>query len=715
VHVEDHPIENIDFEGVIPAGEYGGGDVIVWDRGYWEPHGTDDPVAAVAAGELHIDVYGEKLAGRLVLIRRGKDRSGKEQWLLFHKRDEHAVAGWDPEAFPRSVPSGRTNDEVAAGADAVWLSDAPAAEAEVDLRDAREEDLPDFVPPMLAGRRKAPAADDDWLYELRWEGRRVEARVAVRDGGPTVALLDEDGQPLTEMFPELTRSASWLSARRALVDGVIVALDEEGRPAAEAMARRMAAGDGPGPRPPVAYQVFDLLHLDGRSLLEVPLESRKRMLRSVLRTHPAVRFTSHVEGDGLSYAEAAHEMGLPGVVAKRRDSPYRPGKRSADWRLLEVEKGSSPEMSAAEGDSTTPATRSPSSAKTRRRRAAEEPAQLVSRLVSKRVSQPASEMAKADNRWAPPTPEELRALDELGQAGKWDFQGRTLALTNLNKVLFPAVGDRPAHTKRDLIRYFAQIAPVMLPYLIDRPVNLHRYPNGVDRPGFWHKSVPDHAPDWLRRWDNVEADPGETKTYFVIDSPPALAWMGNYGAVELHPWTSTIRDVHQPTYALIDIDPGKRTSWDEVVLMAETYRVALEQLRVFGAPKVTGQRGIQIWVPIRPGYTFEDTRTWVERLSRAVGSTFPELISWAWEVRARRGLARLDYTQNAINKTLVAPYSARPAPGAPVSMPIEWSELHDPQLRPDRWTINDALGRVGEVGDLFAHLREHADQELPPL
>ena len=160
--------------------------------------------------------------------------------------------------------------------------------------------------------------------------------------------------------------------------------------------------------------------------------------------------------------------------------------------------------------------------------------------------------------WPAPTADELDALDALGKAGTWTLQGRELKLTNLDKVLFPARDDgQGPFTKRDLIRYHARMAPVMLPYLVDRPVNLHRFPNGVDRPGFWHKEVPKHAPDWLTRWHYDDARPGETEWYFVIDSPPALAWMANYGAVELHPWTSRTDDPHQPTWAFIDIDPGR--------------------------------------------------------------------------------------------------------------------------------------------------------------
>jgi bifunctional non-homologous end joining protein LigD len=316
--------------------------------------------------------------------------------------------------------------------------------------------------------------------------------------------------------------------------------------------------------------------------------------------------------------------------------------------------------------------------------------------------------------WKPPTKQELAALDALGAKGDWELQGHPVALTNLDKVLFPARAGGEPVTKRDLIRYYACLAPVMLPFFADRPVNLHRYPDGVHKPGFWHKAVPSHAPGWLTRWRNEEADPGETEWYFVLDSPAAMAWMANYGAVELHPWTSSLTDVHQPTWALIDIDPGPRTSFDEVLVLARLYRTALAHLDVVAGPKVTGQRGIQIWVPIAPGYSFDDTRKWVESLSRAVGHTVPHLVSWTWTKKDRHGLARLDYTQNAINKTLVGPYSARPAAGAPVSVPITWDELDDPALASDRWTIRTVGERLADVGDPFAALLG-VEQELPAL
>jgi bifunctional non-homologous end joining protein LigD len=451
VHVEDHPMEYMDFEGVIPAGQYGGGDVIVWDRGTWVPAKDDDAAKAVRKGELHFDLHGEKLAGRFVLVRTRQER-GKEQWLMLHKHDGFAVAGWSPDDHPLSVKSGRTNDEVAAAPAALWHSGRPAAEAE------------------------------------------------------------------------------------------------------ETLVRQ----------------------------------------------------------------------------------------------------------------------------------------------------------------WDPPSSEELAALDRLGGQGNWELQGQKLKLTNLDKVLFPGRDTDGPYTKRDLIRYFSVAGPAMLPYLADRPINLHRYPNGVERPGFWHKQAPDFAPDWITRWRYDEAGPGDSECYFVIDSVPALAWMANYGAVELHPWTSAIPDVHRPTWALIDIDPGPDTSAEDVLVLARLFRAGLEHLNVWGAPKLTGQRGIHIWIPVEPIYTFHETSAWVEKLSRAVGATVPSLVSWTWQKDARGGLARLDYTQNAINKTLVAPYSTRPAPGAPVSAPVGWEELDDPGLRSDRWTLRTLPGRLAEVGDLFAPALNRR-QKLPDL
>jgi bifunctional non-homologous end joining protein LigD len=260
---------------------------------------------------------------------------------------------------------------------------------------------------------------------------------------------------------------------------------------------------------------------------------------------------------------------------------------------------------------------------------------------------------------------------------------------------------------------------VLLPHLADRPLNLHRFPDGVEvstggKPGFWQKQTPAHAPQWIRRWQNPDADSGDSQEYVVADRVPTLAWLGNHAAVELHAWTSKIDDIARPTYALVDIDPGDDTSWDEVLTLARLHRTALEHLGLQGFPKTTGRRGLQVWIPIATGPTYEETRAWVEQLSRAIGKVVPDLVSWSWGKEDRGGRARLDYTQNVISKTLVAPYSPRPAGGAPVSMPISWDELEDPDLRSDRWTIRTAPGRLADRGDLLAPALT-LPQRLPSL
>ncbi|MGE0511466.1 MAG: DNA polymerase ligase N-terminal domain-containing protein, partial [Acidimicrobiia bacterium] len=318
-------------------------------------------------------------------------------------------------------------------------------------------------------------------------------------------------------------------------------------------------------------------------------------------------------------------------------------------------------------------------------------------------------------RWDGPTKTELAALDALGTKGEWELAGTTIAITNLDKVLIPGRGSRQSGiTKRDIVRYYARIAPWIAPYLAGRPVNLHRYPDGVERSGFWHKAVPAHAPPWVRRWPNPLADVGETHDYLLVDGAPALVWAANFAGIELHPWTSTAAGPEEPSYALVDIDPGTETTWDETLLLARLFRTAIDHLGIVARPKVTGQRGIQILIPVCRGYTFENTRTFVETVSRTVGGIVPDLVSWRWQKGERRGKARLDYTQNMINKTLVAPYSIRPAAGAPVSVPIEWDELDDPDLRPDRWTIDDVFDRLDDIGDPFTALIG-CEQELPAL
>jgi bifunctional non-homologous end joining protein LigD len=318
------------------------------------------------------------------------------------------------------------------------------------------------------------------------------------------------------------------------------------------------------------------------------------------------------------------------------------------------------------------------------------------------------------------TADELAALAAMTRDGLWHVGGEELKVTNLDKALFPPREgiDEPPVTKRELIAYFAQVAPVMLPHLAGRPLNLQRFPDGAGRPGFWQKQIPSTAPEWLTRWREVgfeeraDRDPND---HLVADRVAALAWLGNQASFEVHAWTSTCEDPGRPTYALIDIDPGTETTWEQTLILARLYRTALAHLGVRAYPKVTGGRGLHAWIPIERGrYSYGETSAWVEKLSRAVGAAVPDLVSWEWAKKSRDGRARLDYTQNAGIKTLVAPYAVRPRPGAPVSAPITWDELDDPALRPDCWTVRTILARIAEMGDPWAALPADR-QALPPL
>jgi bifunctional non-homologous end joining protein LigD len=868
VHVEDHPIEYFDFEGVIPARQYGAGDVIVWDWGTWLPEAeTPDPVKAIENGELKFVLTGQKVRGRFTIVRTSR-RPGSapstafeddsEQWLLIKKRDADAVTGWDAEDHPQSVKTGRTNDEVKANRDAMWVSEQPAAVAEIDLTGAVTEAMPDRIEPMAATLATTTFSDPDWLYEIKWDGYRVEA--VVRDG--TVKLWTRSLKDGETYFPNLLSPPTWIDAREAIVDGEVVALDEEGRPdfslLQERISQRRGTATAAGPaQGPLVYQVFDLLYLDGRSLLGVPLEDRKRLLRSVLRETSRVRFASHVVGEGQAFMAAARARGLEGIVAKLRRSRYEPGRRSTAWLKLKIRpeqelvvggwttgEGNAKDLGALAvgvyedgklrfagkvGAGFTGATRKrllaalaplvadappfdPPPPQDYRGRwggdlvgvtwtrpelviraeiggwtrdghvrqtsfkgiepgrdpllvvrevavssdaavasaEADEPAPAVSatptdapiptdqeaatmprptkKTTSKETSKPGKakpanpgpKTSSSSDLPVAPASGDLDKLAAMPAEGVWRVggeRGDDLKLTNLDKVLFPPHPSEPDGvpvTKRELIAYFARIAPTMLPHLAERPLNLQRFPNGASGPSFWQKDIPSTAPAWLRRWHEVGVQERDANDHLIADRVAALCWLGNQAAFEIHAWTSRLDAPDRPTFALIDIDPGTKTTWDETLILARLYRTALGHLGVRGYPKTTGKRGIQVWIPIEPRYSFSETSAWVETISKAIGSLVPDLVSWDWAKANRGGKARLDYTQNASIKTLVSPYAVRPAAGAPVSAPISWDELDDPELRPDRWTVRTIVERVADVGDLFAPAQTDA-QVLPEV
>jgi bifunctional non-homologous end joining protein LigD len=655
--------------------------------------------------------------------------------------------------------------------------------------------MPDFIAPMSATLADRPFSDPAWLFEVKWDGYRVQA--VIREG--KVRLWTRNRQDASRYFPDLDRAPTWIDAREAIVDGEVVALDPQGKPSFSLLQARAGFQQKRDGSVPIAYEVFDLLWLDGRSLLDEPLHERKRLLRERLRDDVGgtaqVRYAGHIEADGEALYEQARQQGLEGVMAKRRDSRYEPDRRSRAWLKLKVRREQEFVIGGWEPGSVVHRdlgalllgvyddqgelrfageVGSGLDARTRRellarlgplerkdspfvahpqlrtarwvqprlviraefaewtrdeviRQAAykgfepdrdptgvrrEEPTETT---TARAIRAPTRSNPKASEPPGPPaqaaTASELEALEAIPKEGPWEVGGHVVKLTNLDKILFKEAG----FTKRDLVRYYVTVAPTLLPYLRERGLTLDRYPNGPDGPHFWEKEVPSHAPAWVARWHyDSRSSPEESHTYVVADRVATLAFLANQAAIDLHPWTSRTEAPYRPTYALIDIDPGPKTSWADVLVLARLYRTALGHLKVRGYPKVTGKRGVQIWIPVEPRYEFRETSEWVHDLSRAVGASVPELVSWEWSVKDRRGLARLDYTQNASNKTLVSPYAVRPAGHAPVSAPIDWDELDDPELAPDRWTIATLPARLKDKGDLFAGALDY-DQTLPAL
>ena len=299
----------------------------------------------------------------------------------------------------------------------------------------------------------------------------------------------------------------------------------------------------------------------------------------------------------------------------------------------------------------------------------------------------------------------LSTLRTLKRNAHWEIAGRRLPLTNLDKVLWPADGI----TKRDMIEYYVRMAPYMLPYLRNRPLSMQVFPDGIDGKSFWRKDKPAHAPAWIESWTYH----GEkTKTYIVVNEVATLAWVANAGVIDLHPWHSRFDAPNEPDWAVFDLDPFEPATFQEVVDIAKLVKAALDHYGMHGVVKTSGQTGLQIYVPVRRGPDYSAVRHWVEEVGRAIDQAAPGRVSWEWSVAKRTGRIRIDYTQNIINKTLAAPYSLRPAPGAPVSTPIAWDELDDPDLRPDRWNIATIAQRVAAKGDLFAPVLD-ADQDLP--
>jgi bifunctional non-homologous end joining protein LigD len=737
VLVEDHPIDYGNFEGTIPEGNYGAGSVTVWDRGTYELIGEESFDEQIKRGDLKFALHGHKLMGAFALARMKHGEKGNE-WLLIKKKDFAAKPGWNAEDDITSV--------AAPVLDLARISGAHAA------------GMPGEIAPMLAAPVSSAPEGSEWLFELKWDG--VRALCFVDKNG--VRMSSRKGHRIEKQYPELANIAQYLGAENAVLDGELVVLDPQGRPNFSLLQSRIGATPAAtvqlAARQPVNYFVFDLLYLGGYDLRDVPLAERKRLLQAVLRPNPVVRYSEHFAGSGRNLLHFAQEHDMEGVVAKHAASRYE-SKRSATWQKIKIVKQQdfvicgltsvdreyfgSLALGVYEGDELVYVGNVGSGFDQQLLKSTYELLQPLKTKVCPFAQAPKilgetvwvkPEMVCAvrfsswtnDNRLRAPVFVGIRsdmnardAVREQEAEGKLDsaeipvqgskllppkvaeasltVEGKSLKFTNLNKLFYP----RQGYAKRDVINYYDAIAHLILPYLEDRPLSLKRYPNGIEGDYFFQKNAPASFPAWLR----TEAIPSDHEggiTNFVIANDRAtLLFLANLGCIDQNPLMARLGSLDSPDFMLIDLDPSD-CGFDRIIEAALLMRQKLDLLGLEGCPKTTGGDGLHIYVPLEPGYSYDQVRTFAEILARLVANERPDLFTTPRTVAKReKGKVYFDYMQIASWKNIAAPYVLRAYPGAPVATPLLWSEVSR-GLTPVQFHLGNALERFPRVGDLFA-------------
>ncbi|MGH7323238.1 MAG: DNA ligase D [Candidatus Rokuibacteriota bacterium] len=762
VHVEDHPVDYADFEGVVPAGNYGAGGVIVWDRGWYRLLKEGDPVQQIARGKLEVEFYGYKMRGAWTLVR----MSGKERdWLLLKKADAFAGDEDFTTRFPESVLSGLTVEEVRDGPQRLTTLRARLERLGAPRRDVS----PRSAPVMLATLVDRPFSGKGWLFEPKYDGVRL---LALRDG-KRVELYMRSGQDVTGRYPELVVALRALPLERFLIDGEIVALDENGRPSFQRLQARMGLTRPPDVERgrtlvPVSAIFFDVLALDGRDVRMLPLSERKACLALVLPPRGVLSYGAHVPARGEGFFEAACEQRLEGVVAKKADSRYAPG-RSRDWLKIKCQKrqefviggSTDPQGSRGyfgalhlglyEGERLVYVSKVGTGFDGKTLKQLWDKLQPLGRPTSPfAVGRPTGR----GHHWVEPKlvcevrftewtddgglrhpaflglredkkPEECRRevpvpMAEVGSAPESPGHRKPAArpaesdgaagdaprvkISNPRKVFWPDDG----YTKSDLIAYYETVAPWLMPYLKDRPVVLTRYPDGITGKSFFQKDAPEFVPDWIRTERIYAEDTKRDIDYIVIDDLDTLRYVVNLGTIPLHLWASRAGTLERPDWLVLDLDP-KGAPFANVVKVARTLHRILERLQLVSYVKTSGKTGLHIFLPLGARYTYDQARTFARLLATLGVEAEPAIATIARPLRERGGKVYVDWGQNGYGQTVVAPFAVRPLPRAPISCPLAWDEV-TARLDPGRFTIKTAAARLEKVGDPMAPiLREAVD------
>jgi bifunctional non-homologous end joining protein LigD len=752
VHVEDHPVAYGRFEGTIPAGQYGAGTVIVWDKGSWEPVG--DPRAGMKAGKLVFRLHGQKLAGLWELVKIAKPGERQEPWLLFKKHDE-----WERPHADYDVTSALPDSVIAhpakkPSAKATKKTPRPTLEA------ARKAPLPETLSPQLATLAKSAPTQGDWLYEIKFDGYRLMTRIAHGQA----ALITRGGHDWTHKMQPLADELATLGIADGWLDGEAVVLDDEGVPRFNLLQNALdskRAGDA------IVYYVFDAPFLDGQDLRQVPLHARRALLKQVIAAHAGerVRFSDDFPAEAAKVLETACSLHLEGVIAKRRDGFYT-SARSTDWLKLKCQarqelvivgfsdRSDNPKAvgalmlgyyddqgvlqyagrvgtgwSAAEAVAlrdrlaTLLSARSPLPAgTTRATRWLKRPAaqdhwvkpQLVAEVrfaewtpdgsvrhasyqglrEDKAATSVRREFAKAPLQSDPPAGKTVTKTKTPGEAIASPPSTTKTAGAEVGGVRIShperVIDASTGHTKLDLARYYASIAEWMLPHLKSRPVSLVRAPEGVAGELFFQKHVD------VRTMPGVRDLPGLWEGHgALLEVPTAKALVAavQMNVIEFHTWNSVKQKVDKPDRMVFDLDPGAGVAFDQVREGAQLTRALLEELGLRCWLKTSGGKGLHVVVPLSARLDYDTVKAFSQRIVQHLAATIPQRFVAKSGPANRVGKIFVDYLRNGFNATTAAAFSARARPGLGVSMPIAWDELAEVRSGA-HWTISQARDRL---------------------
>ncbi|RVT97679.1 DNA ligase D [Rhodovarius crocodyli] len=685
VEVEDHPLDYGSFEGTIPKPAYGGGTVMLWDRGSWAPLSPETVDEDLEKGELKFVLAGERLRGGFVLVRM-KPRRGetRHNWLLIKEKDSVATPGKGDAVLKAatSVDSGRTMAQIAAGA---------------AKQGAKDQAMPDFVPPQLCRLVDQPPGGDDWLHEQKLDGYRLQLRVA----GGEVTIRTRTGLDWTDRFPTLAEAAAGLAD--ALLDGEAVAVAEDGTQSFAALQATLAGEVAH----PLVFHAFDLLHDGRQDWRPKPLAERKAALRRLLRKAPdALRYVEDFAAPGDVMLEAACRTGLEGIVSKRSDAPYSSG-RDGGWTKAKCRNddefvigGFTRDKHGKRLGALLLGVREDGGLRYAGRVGTGFSEAMAKRLVTRleKLAQPRHPFTTAPARqpggapvWVQPSLVAQVAYGGFGAEGLLrhaSFQGlredkparevtmpTVSRLTHPERVLWPATDDQPAITKADLAAWYERYAEALLPYVAGRPLALLRAPDGIGGQHFFQRHPMRGQPDSI----GSLRMPGQPREYLRIDNARALRDLAQISVLELHPGGAPADAPEWPDRLIFDLDPSEGADFRTVRDAALELRDRLGALGLESFPRLTGGKGIHVLVPIararKDGSGWEEAKQFARLLCAMMEHDAPDRYTTALAKKARKGRIFLDYLRNDLLATAVASFSPRARPGAPVALPVSWRQV----------------------------------------